>query len=262
MSVIDIHQVCEWAREGGVIARHYFNSVKGERKADKSLVSQADIEIEEMLRAHISTTYPEHGIIGEEKGQQDIDREYLWCLDPIDGTEGFLCGLPVWGVSIGIFRNRVPYLGVVYLPATDDCYWNDENGAYWNNKPIHVSDKTTLEPTDWLINHSKTHLHYDVTFPGKMRSFGSFAAHLCYIARAIAPAALIGCCPSLWDIAAGMAILHAAGGITTTLPDGKPLDIGPMFDGSKSTQALLASSPALVSELVKYITAHPDALGR
>ena len=244
--------VCDWGREGGDITRTYFNKVKGERKADKSLVSKADIEIEQMLRAHISQHYPDHGIMGEEEGSQDIDKEFVWCLDPLDGTEAFLCGLPIWGVSIGILRNKQPYRGVVYLPATDDCYWNDDSGAYWNGTPIRVSEATTLEPHDWIINHSRTHLDYDVTFPGKMRSFGSFAAHYCYIARASAPAALIGR-PHLWDAAAGMAIFHAAGGVSTTLPNGDPLDLEAFFDQQKSPHALLASPPALVADLVRYI---------
>lgn len=252
MSDIDMKKVCEWARKGGEIARGFFNSVKGQRKADQSLVSQADVDIERMLREAISSHFPDHGIMGEEEGMQDIEREFVWCLDPLDGTEAFLCGLPVWAVSIGLLRNKEPYRGVVYLPATDECYWNDETGAYWNGNPISVSDATGLQPTDWLINHSKTHLDYDVLFPGKMRSFGSYAAHFCYIARASAPAGLIGR-PNLWDIAAGMAILHTAGGVTTTLPNGELLDVSTLFDGKTSTHPLLASPPALVSDLVRYI---------
>lgn len=250
--MIDMDRVRAWARAGGSIARGYFNSVSGERKSDQSLVSKADVEIEHMLRTLINETYPDHGIMGEEEGSQDVDREIVWCLDPLDGTEGFLCGLPVWGVSIGILRNREPYRGVVYLPATDDCYWNDAHGAYWNGTPIHVSEKTALEPSDWLINHSRTHLDYDVTFPGKMRSFGSFAAHFCYVARNSAPGALIGR-PQLWDAAAGIAILHAAGGVVTTLPDGAPLDMRRFFEQKKSDLPLLASPPVLVDDMVRYI---------
>jgi myo-inositol-1(or 4)-monophosphatase len=253
MTDINIDQVCEWARDGGEIAMRYFNTVKGERKPDQSLVSQADVEIEQMLRERIGRHYPDHGIMGEEEGVGDVSQEVVWCLDPLDGTECFLAGLPVWAVSIGILRNQEPLYGVVYLPTTDDCYWNDANGAYWNSKPIHVSEATTLEKRDWIINHSKTHLDYEVSFPGKMRSFGSFAAHFCYVARASAPAALIGCCPNLWDIAAGMAILHAAGGVTTTLPNGAPLEARTMFDGSKSKVSILASPPALVEILCSQI---------
>jgi myo-inositol-1(or 4)-monophosphatase len=249
---IDMRRVCAWAREGGAIARGYFNSVQGQRKADQSLVSQADIEIEQMLRDQISGHYPEHGIVGEEEGSQDSDREYVWCLDPLDGTEAFLCGLPIWAVSIGIFRHKEPYRGVVYLPATDECYWNDAQGAFWNGKPIHVSEKTSLERTDWIINHSRTHLDYVVTFPGKMRSFGSFAAHFCYVARASTPAALIGR-PQLWDAAAGLAILQSAGGVTTMLPDGAVLDPRVLFEQKTSSMPLLASPPALVGDLVRYI---------
>jgi myo-inositol-1(or 4)-monophosphatase len=252
MNDIDMQQVCDWAREAGTIALNYFNKTKGERKADKTLVSQADIEMEQLLRERITAHYPEHGIMGEEEGIRDVDREFVWCLDPLDGTEAFLCGLPVWGTSIGILRNKQPYRGVVYLPLTNECYWNDAQGSYWNGNPIHVSNKTSLEPTDWIINHSRTHLDYDVTFPGKMRSFGSFAAHFCYVARASTPAALIGR-PQLWDAAAGMAILISAGGVITTLPHGEPLDTTHMFDSTKSEKPLLASPPSLVSDLVKYI---------
>lgn len=252
MSSVDMQVVVGWAREGGNIARQYFLSAKGQRKADQSLVSQADVEIERMLREAITRTFPHHGIMGEEEGMQDVDREFVWCLDPLDGTEAFLCGLPIWAISIGLLRNKEPYRGVVYLPATDDCYWNDDRGAWWNGNPIAVSEARSLQPTDWLINHSKTHLDYDVTFPGKMRSFGSYAAHFCYVARASAPAALIGR-PNIWDIAAGMAILHAAGGITTTLPHGEPLVVSTLFDGKISPLPLLASPPALVPDLLRYI---------
>ncbi len=251
MTPIDMPRVCDWARAGGNIARRYFNATKGTRKADKSLVSQADVEIEQMLREQIAAHYPDHGIMGEEEGSQHIDREFVWCLDPLDGTEAFLCGLPVWGISIGLLKQGQPVRGVVYLPATDDCYWNDEQGAYWNGQPIHVSEATALHPTDWLINHSRTHTDYDVTFPGKMRSFGSFAAHYCYVARASTPAALIGR-PHYWDAAAGMAILHAAGGVSTMLPDGAPFDPASMLRG-KAARPLLASPPALVPDLVRYI---------
>lgn len=252
MSEIDMQQVCTWAREGGDIARHYFNTVKGQRKGDHSLVTQADVEIEEMLRARIHEHHPTHGIAGEEYGIENADREFVWCLDPIDGTESFLYGLAVWGISIGIWRYKEPYLGVVYLPATDECYWNDLQGSYWNGTPIHVSDLTSLDKQNWIIGHSRSHLNYDISFPGKIRSFGCFAAHYCYVARGSAPAALMSH-PALWDAAAGMAILHTAGGVSTTLPNGDPFDPRVMFDSIKCPVPLLASPPALVNDLVQYI---------
>lgn len=255
MSDISVHTIREWAHEGGEIARHYFNAVKGNVKADNSIVTQADIEIEQMLRKRIKEHYPEHGIMGEEEGTHGIDREYIWCLDPLDGTEAFFLGLPVWGVSIGLLRHKQPYLGVVYLPATDECYWNDAQGAYWNDERIHVSQQTKLSRKNWFFIPSSAHLEYHMTLSGKVRSFGSFAAHLCYVARGIGTAALIGYWPHAWDIAAGMAILHAAGGVTVTLPDGEPLELSMLFDGNRSRKPILSAPPALVGELAKAIRA-------
>lgn len=252
MSDIDIAEVREWARAGGVIARHYFNNVAGQRKADRSWVTQADVEIEQLLRDNIQTRYPDHGIMGEEQGLYAIDREFVWSIDPLDGTDAFLSGLPIWAVSIGVLRAGEPYLGVVYVPISDDCYWADVQGAaYRNDTPIHVRDATTFDRNDWIIVTSRAHIEYQIDFPGKTRSLGSFATHLCYVARGSALGTIIGS-PQLWDIAAGLAILRAAGGVALTL-DGRPLDTRSLLDGRKPDQPLFMSTPALAHELLRYI---------
>ncbi|NJP07290.1 MAG: inositol monophosphatase [Chloroflexaceae bacterium] len=254
MSEIHIGEMCVWARAAGEIARHYFNATRGHRKSDQSLVSQADLEIEQFLRERIRDTYPNHGIIGEEQANYHIDREFVWALDPIDGTEAFLAGLPVWCVSIGVMRDGWPYLGVVYLPATQECYWNDAEGyAYWNDRVIHVTDAEKLSYNDWMAVPSRAHLDYQITFPKKTRSLGSLAVHCCYVARGSAPAALLGR-PNLWDIAAGLALLKTAGGVAATLPDGAALDTRPMLDGSKSANHVIIAPPKLIDDMLEAIT--------
>jgi myo-inositol-1(or 4)-monophosphatase len=253
MSKINVREVCDWARTGGDIARSYFNSVTGKRKPDQTLVSQADVEIEEFLRDRIRDHYPDHGVIGEEQGGDNTDREFVWSLDPLDGTEAFLVGLPIWGVSIGILRHGRPYLGVIYLPMTDGCYWNDLDGrAYRNGKTIRTSQATRMEAKDWLAVPSNAHLSYDIIFPNKTRSLGSIVAHFCYVARGDTAGSLIGY-PHLWDIAAGMAILQAAGGITVTLPDGEALDTRPLLNGGKTEQPVIACAPALMPDMLQSI---------
>jgi myo-inositol-1(or 4)-monophosphatase len=250
---IDLAEVREWARASGEIARHYFHaSVQQRRKADDSYVTQADVEIEQFLRARIEERYPEHGVMGEEEGIGAIEREFVWSLDPLDGTDAFVAGLPVWGVSIGILREGAPYLGVIYLPLTDECYWNDVQGcAYCNGQPIEVSQAEHFDRQDAIMVTSRTHHEYDVSFPGKVRSLGSFAAHCCYVARGSVLGALLGY-PQLWDIAAGVAILHAAGGLAATL-SGQPLDMQPMLAGRRPPEPLVISTPQLIEPLLNCI---------
>jgi myo-inositol-1(or 4)-monophosphatase len=250
---LDIAEVCAWAREGGEIARRYFQtSLEQHRKADNSFVTQADLEIEQLVRDYIQKRHPDHGIMGEEQGIGTIDCEYVWSLDPLDGTDAFVAGLPVWAVSIGLLRHGKPYLGAIYLPLSDECYWNDLSGrAYCNNERITVSAADTFDTQDAIMVTSRAHIDYDMGFPGKARSLGSFAAHCCYVARGSVVGALLGY-PQIWDIAAGIAILQAAGGVAVTLA-GEPLDMRPMLQGQTPSAPLFISSPALCDELRGYI---------
>lgn len=249
---INIDEVCEWARIGGSIARRYFHVATDQRKADNTSVTQADIEIEQFLRERLRERYPDHGIMGEEQGIGAIDAEYVWSLDPLDGTDAFVAGLPVWCISIGLMRRGKPYIGVIYLPLTDECYWNEPHvAAYCNGEPIHVTCADTFDSHDCIMVTSRTHCEYEVNFPGKARSLGSFAAHCCYVARGGIIGALLGY-PQLWDIAAGLAILDAAGGVAVTL-SGEPFETHTMLDGSKASAPLFITTPALKDVLLKYI---------
>jgi myo-inositol-1(or 4)-monophosphatase len=252
MSEVDVAEVRAWARECGMLARRYFNAVTGRRKADRSWVTQADEEIELFLRARIARNYPHHGIMGEEGGVDHAEREWVWSLDPLDGTGAFVSGLPIWGVSIGVLRGGLPRVGVIYLPMLDECYWADSAGpAFCNTTPIQVSEATAVDSTDWIGGPSKAHLRYRLSFPCKMRSLGSIASYFCYTARGSAIGALLGR-PHLWDLAAGMAILHAAGGVTALL-DGSPLDAGALLRGDVPPQPVVISTPALIGPLREHM---------
>ncbi|HMQ29904.1 MAG TPA: inositol monophosphatase family protein [Chloroflexaceae bacterium] len=248
MSEIDIAEVRAWVREAGAHARGYFNNVAAERKADRSWVTRADVEVEELLRERIAARYPGHGVIGEEQGVGDMDSEYVWCLDPIDGTGAFVAGLGTWCVSVGVLRRGQPHMGVIFLPMLEDCYWADAEGpAYRNDRPIAVSQATTIDSNDWIGVSSYAHRQFRIEFRGKTRSLSSVAADCCYVARGSSVGALIGRA-NLWDLAAGFALLRSAGAAVVGL-SGAPVSVPDLLRIHKLPEPIVIAPPQLVETL-------------
>lgn len=250
---IDIEELCAWARESGDIALRLFSHARARRKADNSPVTEADVAIERLLVERITARYPDHGIIGEEQTQFDITREYVWALDPIDGTASFVAGLPVWGISIGLLHRGIPSMGLFYMPLTNDCYWAIEDCAFFGRQPIYVDTKPEQEwhNEDWLAIPSDAHRRLEIDFIGKTRSLGSAAAAICYVARGSALGAVLTYA-TIWDLAGGLAILKAAGGVGVTLA-GQPLDPRPLIDGRALQEPLLFGAPGTVDSLRRHI---------
>jgi len=99
-------------------------------------VTEADHAAEAAMRHLIQATFPDHGIIGEEFGPLQSDAEYVWVLDPIDGTSSFISGLPVWGTLIGLLRNSCPAYGMMVQPFTQERFYGDGRGATWRGPGI------------------------------------------------------------------------------------------------------------------------------
>lgn len=125
----------------------YFNSgVAVEFKRDNTPVTQADREAEQLIRRRISEVYPKHSIIGEEAGETSGDPDYKWIIDPIDGTKTFICGVPMYGVLIGVEVRGQPSVGVIYMPALDEMVCAATGmGCRWNGRPARVSRVSRLE---------------------------------------------------------------------------------------------------------------------
>ena len=98
---------------GEIIRRYWRKPIPVEQKADDSPVTIADREVEQTLRDLIRSTYPEHGITGEEFGVEGGEAELVWCLDPIDGTKSFITGRPLFGTLISLVQDGQPVLGVI-----------------------------------------------------------------------------------------------------------------------------------------------------
>ena len=138
-----------WAKEVGKIHLSYFRGTNLgiETKSNiYDVVTRADKQGEAFLLEQIQKLFPGHGILGEESGAHTGTGDYLWVLDPLDGTNNFSQGLPVFTVSIGLQYKGETVLGVVYAPYLNEMYTAVKGkGAYLNGEPIRVSGKSALE---------------------------------------------------------------------------------------------------------------------
>ena len=115
-------------------------------KADQSPVTIADRNAEEILRKKLSKYFPEHGIIGEEFGNHNPDAEWVWTIDPVDGTRSFVRGLPLFASMIALLHKGEPVLGIIELPALGETAWAVKGkGAFSNGKRLKVSSHSRLK---------------------------------------------------------------------------------------------------------------------
>jgi myo-inositol-1(or 4)-monophosphatase len=247
----------EWlegvVRAAGAIALGHFRRVMALRKADRTVVTEADRQVEAYVREALGQAFPADGLLGEEMGMHLGESRRVWAIDPIDGTAAYASGLPVWGVSVGILQDWLPLAGMVYLPLLDEIYLSHGQDAVFNGQPIRVDDSRHIDEESFLCVTSETHRQYRIDFVGKTRALGSTAANMCYVARGTALAALLGR-PSVWDIAGALPILRAAGGDLRYL-SGPALDPAALADGRKSPEPVLAGAPWVLDYFSQRIQA-------
>ena len=131
------------AHEAGDIMRKYFGKkLDAHFKADNTIVTVADEEINQLVIQRVAERYPDHDIDGEEASDRR-GSDYVWACDPIDGTAPFAMELPVSVFSLALVIDGQPEVGVIYAPFSDHLYWAVRDyGAYLNNQPIHVSQNS------------------------------------------------------------------------------------------------------------------------
>lgn len=245
-------RVITWARQAGQIAMRYFKRVSPHYKPDNSLLTQADVEIEQFLVDQIRTAYPDHGLIGEEGGraQARLASPYIWAIDPLDGTTAFVQGLPGWGISLGLLHAGQPIFGLFYMPLLDDLTYTAADGICVNEKTLGRVVRPDWGRKGFLAVSTGAHhdFHIDVL---RTRALGSVAASLIYTARGSATAALV---PKayVWDLVAGGAILNQAGGKLCYL-SGKPVDYQSLLDGRRAPEPIIAGHSDLLAELQSVI---------
>lgn len=249
-------QILHWMRQAGAIALRHFQNVVPSIKADNTLVTPADLEIEQFLTAHISTQFPDHGILSEEgtNHQPAPSSAYLWTLDPIDGTTAFARGLPNWGIALALLCEGTPVWGAFYMPLLDDLTYSTAQGVQCTQHSAPLRVCTHWEQGAFIATSMSAHtkFHFDIR---RLCATGSISANLMYTARGTATAAFI---PRayLWDLAVGAAILPHCGGEMRYL-SGKKINYLALLDGQHAPEAVLAGDPYVVQQLQHAIHAYP-----
>jgi len=215
------------SKEAGEVVREGFNkNLKIEYKSNESdLVTNIDKASEKLITDFVKKKYPSHGILAEESGRIKEGTEYIWIIDPLDGTVNFAHGLPIFSISIGIQKNGKTIAGVVYDIAQNILYSAESGGgAFANDEKIKVSDNSNLAHSI-LVTGFPYNIHQNpfnalekfVSLTRKargIRRLGSAAIDFCYVARGVFDG-FWEVYLNPWDICAGKLILEEAGGNVT-----------------------------------------------
>lgn len=212
------------AKQAGKILLKHYGKVKSIRAKDNlSYVSNVDVESEKYIISAIRKKYPEHDIISEESGRLNKKSDYIWHIDPLDGTHNYINNIPLFGVSIALeFKGKIIF-GVINLPYFNELYVAEKGkGSFLNGKRIKVSDKKALKKSfivvDLVLRHNpEKKIKFLKKLKGNihdLRVLGSAVVAVAYIARGSADAYLVQQTNS-WDISAGFLLIEEAGGRVT-----------------------------------------------
>lgn len=230
------HELADAA--AAAILPHFRRRVAVDAKHDGTPVTQADREAEEAIRGRIEARFPAHGIVGEEFGAERSDAEWVWVLDPIDGTGAFISGLPTFGTLIGLLHNGSPVLGVLNQPVSEERWI----GLTWPGQ-VHRATLRSGASSQQIHTLSTARLHEAVGFATSPDQFAGAAqqgwdrlrgalARVRYGVDCYAYGLLAAGCIDVvaeaslkpWDCLPLVPIVAGAGGVMTTWA-GEPLSL-------------------------------------
>lgn len=230
MGVIDFSRfVDELATLSGQAILPFFrSSLAAEDKSGGGVfdpVTEADRAGEAAMRQLIKRTFPTHGIVGEEFGDERADAEYVWVLDPIDGTKSFIAGFPLWGTLIGLTRNGRPAFGLMHQPFTGERFSGDGGSAVWRGRTgerrlkvrrcASLSDAVMSTTSPGLFSPALRPAYDRVERETRLARYGTDCYAYCMLAAGHIDLVIeAGLKPH--DIVALIPIIEGAGGIVTT----------------------------------------------
>ena len=242
----------EAARVASEISRtHYAGNFTVTTKTDMTPVTQADLECEQAIRSVILEQFPEHGFFGEESGRTQEDAEYLWLVDPIDGTKGFIRQYPFFSTQIALMHAGEIILGVSSGTMLDELAWAEKDrGAWLNGTALTVSDIDDPDQAAVSTGNLKSLAASDgwqklgalVARADRIRGYGDFYHYHLLAAGKIE--AVIESDVNILDIAALSVIVSEAGGVFTDLNGSAPdLEI----------RSVLAANPSLHAKYLNQL---------
>ncbi len=249
------------AREAGALARALAaKPLEVQSKGALGPVTNIDFAVDALLADRLQAARPDYGWLSEET-PDDVDRRIgkprTFMLDPIDGTAALVSKIPQWTISIGIVEGERPFAGAVYNPATDELFLGAVGvPATFNGKPTRASTRDTLEGARMIGQRSRfTDRRWKTPWPAMdMIERQSIAYRLGLVASGQGDATVLFGWKNDWDVAAGLAIIEAAGGRATDLWGGTLLLNQPV----PRTPGVAASGAALHPLLIERTAAFPD----
>ncbi len=232
------------------------------KENQSSIVTQADLNSEELIIASIRKRYPGHNIISEESGFIDSGSAFTWVVDPLDGTSNYASALPWFGVLITLFEYDSPVMGGAYLPVTDTLYLAEKGkGLTRNGKQLLMKKQHELKNAlfafsvdytddEVLLNNCIGIYRKVLKTSRSIRSTNSLVDFL-----SVAEGKFGGCInlfTRIWDISGLGLIISEAGGVVQGI-DGNDLQFKPDSGSTERNYAVMAGSPAIVDEIKKYI---------
>ncbi|MGE0687963.1 MAG: inositol monophosphatase family protein, partial [Dehalococcoidia bacterium] len=209
----------------------------------------ADKGGEELLRERIRRRYPAHGIIGEEYGSENENAEFVWVLDPVDGTKAFTTAVPLFGTLIALLHQGEPVLGCINQPVLNQLLIGDNQETTLNGRPVRVRNTSRFSDATLLVTDVLDVANYQdgAAFDALakqcrlVRTWGD-----CYGYFLLATGwADIACDPIMnpWDIAALIPVVRGAGGIITDWQGDEPLN----------AESTLAATPGLHAQVIRAL---------
>jgi myo-inositol-1(or 4)-monophosphatase len=245
-------------RAGALLMQYFVRGVKTEYKGTGTVdvVTDADRASEKLIVESLSQSFPAHGIIGEEGSRSHLSGEFLWYVDPLDGTTNFAHGFPTFCVSLGLVRNGELIAGVVFDPTRNELFAAEQGaGATLNGQPIHVSRVTHLGeslvgtgfPSKKRHLNPNIHFYHQLTLKSHgVRRAGSAALDLtCVAAGRYDGYWEFNLNP--WDTSAGVLLVQEAGGRVTHF-DGGSFDL-------PASRELLATNGLIHEEFLREMQA-------
>ena len=243
--------VTELAVKSGDFIRPFFANpaLAVELKADQTPVTLADRGAEQLMRAMIREKFPKHGIIGEEFGAENEEAEFVWVLDPVDGTKAFAAASPLFGTLIALRHRGQPVLGAINQPVLHQLVIGDGETTTLNDRTVRLRACARIEDATVLTG--------DLFSPAKYRNGPAFDALLrrakmartwgdCYGYLLVASGwadAMLDPVLKPWDIQALVPIIRGAGGIVTDWEGGEPVN----------SDSLVAAGPGIHAQVISAL---------
>ncbi len=227
-----------------------------EVKADDTLVTDADRNVEKLLRNRLSALAPGWSFLGEEGGLVGDPDAPCWVIDPIDGTTNYARDIPLWCISVGAVHNGKAVFGMIAVPEIGEILWAVEGqGAYQikhgQTKRLRVRDHLPLQQEDLLVSNTTVERVLDFSqVPCRLRNFGALAYHLTVLARG-SVVGMIAHYHKIYDVAAGLCICFEAGCEARYL-DGTQWQA--VVSSDSETQPMFCAAPATLEDLLARLT--------